>query len=36
MIEKGYMKGYLSHERGIAVLAKEGAFPPIEGGELRS
>lgn len=34
MIEKGYMKGYLSHERGVAVLAKTDPFPKLEAIEV--
>jgi hypothetical protein len=30
LMDKGFIRGYLSHERQTAVLAKEGAFPKIE------
>ncbi|KAI9016724.1 hypothetical protein DFJ74DRAFT_708784 [Hyaloraphidium curvatum] len=30
MIDKGYMKGYLSHEKQTAVLAKQEPFPPLD------
>lgn len=29
MIDKGYMKGYLSHEHQIAVLSNKEAFPAL-------
>ncbi|KAJ3184899.1 COP9 signalosome (CSN) subunit [Gaertneriomyces sp. JEL0708] len=29
MIDKGFLKGYLSYEREMVVLAKESAFPPV-------
>jgi len=30
LMDKGMIRGYLSHERQTAVLAREGAFPKIE------
>ncbi|KAI8874021.1 hypothetical protein GQ42DRAFT_117118 [Ramicandelaber brevisporus] len=30
LIARGYMRGYLSHEKQIAVLSKVQAFPPLE------
>lgn len=29
MIYKGYLKGYISHERQMVVLAKTAAFPRL-------
>ncbi|KXS15676.1 hypothetical protein M427DRAFT_56514 [Gonapodya prolifera JEL478] len=29
LIDKGYIRGYISHERQILVLPKENAFPPV-------
>lgn len=29
MIFKGYMKGYLSHEKMFLVLGKDNPFPPV-------
>ncbi|KAJ2466366.1 COP9 signalosome (CSN) subunit [Coemansia sp. RSA 2322] len=30
MVSAGYIKGYLSHEHGVAVLSKQQPFPPIK------
>jgi hypothetical protein len=29
MIFKGYIRGYISHEKQTVVLASTGAFPPL-------
>jgi hypothetical protein len=29
MIYKGYMRGYISHEKQMVVLANTKAFPPL-------
>lgn len=29
MIYKGYMRGYISHEKQMVVLAKENSFPKV-------
>jgi len=30
MIYKGYMKGYISHEKRMVVLSAKSAFPPLK------
>jgi len=30
MIDRGYIRGYLSHERSVAVLSNVQPFPPVQ------
>ncbi|KAJ2621106.1 COP9 signalosome (CSN) subunit [Coemansia sp. RSA 1694] len=30
MVAAGFIKGYLSHDHGVAVLSKQQPFPPIK------